>query len=66
MIGVHLNWPRVTELLASVLLTDAELAARQSEWVTYPTRYRLDGPAHPSLIPTPRKVLGGNHVLLSP
>lgn len=36
MIGVHLDRRRVNNLLASALLTDTELAAGQSQWVTYP------------------------------
>jgi G3E family GTPase len=36
MIGVHLDRHRVLDLLESALLTDTELAAGQSEWVTYP------------------------------
>jgi G3E family GTPase len=36
MIGVHLDRRRLSGLLESALLTDTELAAGQSEWVTYP------------------------------
>jgi G3E family GTPase len=45
-IGVKLDRDRVRELLDATLLTDAELAAGQAEWATYPDPFPAWGELH--------------------
>ncbi|MFE3191129.1 GTP-binding protein [Nocardia sp. NPDC059240] len=45
-IGIKLDRPHVRDLLNSALLTDAELAAGQREWLTYPDPFPSWGPSH--------------------